>query len=131
MPSCLILSHTCRPDTSLGDLWSYMSNLMVEQGIFIPNAGDPDHFTVVKVVKQTSVGVPIERRKSTSAEQSLVGDPEPAVVATVTADPPKSRIGSAKMSLTSVDAEILLNALPLPPASDFVNISLSDESDSN
>jgi len=91
------------PDSAIADLWSYMSSLMIDQGVFAPSPEDPDQFVVV------SVG---ERRRSTPASPART-----AIIPIPSPSPPKA----AKLSM--IDAEILLSSLPLPPTSEYVDVS--------
>ena len=94
------------PDSAISDLWSYMSNIMMEQGVFAPSPEDPDLFVVVNVG---------ERRKSTTT--SPVSS---SVIIPIPSPPPKNP------KLSMIDAEILLNSLPLPPATELVDVSNED-----
>ncbi len=92
------------PDSAISDLWSFMSNLMIDQGLFAPSPDDPDLFVIVHVGEQV--------RKSALASPVATSPLIPS---------PKVR------KLSAVDAEILLNSLPLPPQTDFVDISDVEE----
>ena len=92
------------PDAAISDLWSFMSNLMIDQGLFAPSPDDPDLFVIVHVGEQV--------RKSALASPVPTSPLVPS---------PKVR------KLSAVDAEILLNSLPLPPQTEFVDVSDVDE----
>jgi hypothetical protein len=83
-----------------------MSNIMMEQGVFAPSPEDPDLFVVVNVG---------ERRKSTTT--SPVSS---SVIIPIPSPPGKNP------KLSMIDAEILLNSLPLPPATELVDVSNED-----
>ena len=92
------------PDCAIADLWSYMSNLMVDQGVFGPSSDDPEQFVVVNVG---------ERRNSTPSSPIRTT----AIIPIPSPSPPKG----ARLSM--IDAEILLSSLPLPPTSEYVDVS--------
>jgi hypothetical protein len=77
---------------------------MIDQGLFAPSPDDPDLFVIVHVGEQV--------RKSALASPVATSPLIPS---------PKVR------KLSAVDAEILLNSLPLPPQTDFVDISDVEE----
>lgn len=135
------------PDTSLGDIWTYMSGLMMEQGVFAPSPDDPDEFVVVKVIRNSPVA---NRRKSLSTESlsgrssasersisvdSMIVAPKepgheeqlrPIEPVRVEVMPPGPRL---KPKLSTVDADILLSSLPLPPVTDLGDLQFQDEND--
>ena len=92
------------PDVAIADLWGYLSNLMIEQGVFGPSPEDPDQFVVVNVG---------DRHKSAAASP---------VRAAIIPIPSPSPPGAARLSM--IDAEILLSSLPLPPTSEYVDVSI-------
>jgi hypothetical protein len=92
------------PDEAIADLWGYMSSLMIDQGIFAPSPEDPDQFIVVNVIAN-------ERRKSATSS--------PVTVQIVPIPSPKM----GTRALSTVDADILLSSLPLPPAAEYVDVS--------
>lgn len=94
------------PDSAISDLWSFMSNTMMEQGVFAPSPEDPDLFVVVNVG---------ERRKSTTT--SPVSS---SMIIPIPSPPAKNP------KLSMIDAEILLNSLPLPPSTELVDVSNED-----
>jgi hypothetical protein len=90
------------PDEAIADMWGYLSSLMIDQGVFEPSSEDPDQFVVVNVSK--------ERRSSIT--------PVPVQIVPIPSPPPKmSRV------LSTVDADILLSSLPLPPTAEYVDVS--------
>jgi hypothetical protein len=94
------------PDDAIGDLWGYLSSVMIDQGVFAPSSDDPERFVIVNVG---------ERRKSITTSPiatKIIPIPSP------TPSPPGK---GGRLSV--VDAEILLNSLPLPPTSEYVDVS--------
>jgi hypothetical protein len=105
------------PDPSLGDLWSYLSGLMIEQGVFVPSAEDPDVFSVAKVIK-------LPEKKKIVDEKLIPVDPKNSEESEQIRK--ESRL---KPKLSSVDADILLNSLPLPSSTEFITLDLADDTE--
>ena len=93
------------PDSSIADLWGYMSSLMIDQGVFAPSPDDPDQFMVANVVV---VGI-----QSTPPTRAVI----------VPIPSPCSKQHKCNRTLSTVDADILLSSLPLPPAVEYVDVS--------
>ena len=106
------------PDGSLGDIWSYLSGLMIDQGVFVPSPDDPDVFSVVKVIKSGE--------KAGSEHNQPMRSNDPSTQAESPSEQTSSRM---KPKLSIVDADILLNSLPLPSSTDFV--PFDDDTENN
>ena len=102
------------PDQSLAEIWSFLSSLMLEEGVFAPGSEDPDVPVVLRVAE------PINRlsiaRNSVSSVDEDVGE--------VVEEQPKKR----NRLFDSANATALLNSLPLPTKLEFIN---SDDDDDN
>lgn len=83
------------PDASLAEVWSFLSTVMMEEGVFGPSADDPD---VPELLQIESVKVVQTRRASVSSVDS-----EDCSV-----EPPKKSI------FDTANATALLNSLPQP-----------------
>ena len=91
------------PDSAIGDLWSFLSGLMIEQGVFAPSPEDPDQFVVVNVT---------QRRLSASGVVAVADE--------------RATVANSKAKISSVDAEMLLSSLPLPPATELIDMNDMD-----